>query len=135
MEVHPGSPAEKAGFKVGDVVLRFNGKDIIRSSGLPPLVGVSPVGKKVKVEILRKGKTRVLRVKLGELPEDDMKVAEAKKPNTTDEGRLNVQVRDLTSEQRAKLDIKAGGVLVNKINASVLFVTRFFISRITSDSV
>ncbi len=115
-KVMPDSPAEKAGFKVGDVVLRFNGKDIIRSSGLPPLVGVSPVGKKVKVEILRKGKTKVLRVKLGELPEDDTKVAEVK-PHTADESRLNVVVTDLTNEQRTKLEIKAGGVLVNKINA------------------
>lgn len=115
-KVMADSPAEKAGFKVGDVVLRFNGKDIIRSSGLPPLVGISPVGKKVKVEILRKGKTKVLRVKLGELPEDDTKVAEVK-PHTADESRLNVVVTDLTNEQRSKLEIKAGGVLVNKIKA------------------
>ena len=116
-KVMPDSPAEKAGFKVGDVVLRFNGKDIIRSSGLPPLVGISPVGKKVKVEILRKGKTKVLRVKLGELPEDDTKVAEMKKPHAADESRLNVVVIDLTVEQRAKLEIKDGGVLVNSVKA------------------
>ncbi len=115
-KVMPDSPAEKAGFKVGDVVVRFNGKDIIRSSGLPPLVGVTPVGKKVKVEILRKGKTKVLRVKLGELPEDDVKVAKAKQ-ETADESRLNVLVTDLTTEQRTKLEIKEGGVLVNRIKA------------------
>ena len=115
-KVMPDSPAEKAGFKVGDVVVRFNGKEIIRSSGLPPLVGVSPVGKKVKVEILRKGKTKVLRVKLGELPEDDTKVANSGHP-TTDDSRLNLLVMDLTDEQRTKLEIKEGGVLVSRIKA------------------
>ena len=69
-----------------------------------------------QVEILRKGKTKVLRVKLGELPEDDVKVAEAKK-HTADESRLGVLVSDLTAEQRTKLDMKEGGVLVNKIKA------------------
>jgi len=116
-KVMEDSPAEKAGFHVGDVILRFNGEKIIRSSGLPPLVGVSPVGKKVKVEILRKGQKKVLRVKLGELPEDDTTVAEAKKPDMSDDSRLNVVVADLTAEQQRKLEIKSGGVLVSKIMA------------------
>ncbi|MCK4587449.1 MAG: DegQ family serine endoprotease [Gammaproteobacteria bacterium] len=115
-KVIPDSPAEKAGFKVGDVVVRFNGKDIIRSSGLPPLVGVSPIGKKVKVEILRKGKTKVLKVKLGELPEDDVKVAGSSHPNA-EESRLNVLVIDLTETQRKNSGIKEGGVLVTRIKA------------------
>lgn len=115
-KVMPDSPAEKAGFKVGDVVVRFNGENIVRSSDLPPMVGVSPIGEKVKVEILRKGKSRVLRVKLGELPEEDIKVAEAS-TRTEDDSRLGVLVNDLTSEQRTKLEIKDGGVLVTRIKA------------------
>ncbi|WP_455216932.1 DegQ family serine endoprotease [Kaarinaea lacus] len=115
-KVMPDSPAEKAGFKVGDVVIRFNGVDIQRSANLPPLVGVSPVGKNVKVEILRKGKTEVLRVKLGELPEEDEEVA-TKAPRTADDTRLNILVTDLTEEQRGRLDIKEGGVLVSRVQA------------------
>jgi serine protease Do len=115
-KVMPDSPAEKAGFKAGDVVIQFNGTEIARSSDLPPLVGVSPVGKKVKVEILRKGKTKVLRVELGELPEDDLQVA-GNTPHHTDEGRLNIVVSDLTGEQKSKLEIKEGGVIVNKVQA------------------
>lgn len=115
-KVMPESPAEKAGFKVGDVVTSFNGVEISRSSSLPPLVGVSPVGKKVRVEILRNGKTKVLKVELGELPEDDVEVA-SQGPKSTDDSRLNILVTDLTEEQRTKLDIKEGGVLVNKVQA------------------
>jgi serine protease Do len=109
------SPAEKAGLEVGDVITRFNGEPVVRSSNLPPLVGISPVGKKVRVEILRKGKTKILKVKLGELPEDDVQVAG--EPRTANETRLSITVMDLTAEQRKKLEIKDGGVIVQKIQA------------------
>ncbi|HEC18097.1 MAG TPA: DegQ family serine endoprotease [Gammaproteobacteria bacterium] len=109
------SPAEKAGFEVGDVVLSFNGKAIIHSSDLPPLVGITPVGKKVRVKILRKGKTKIIKVKLGELPEEDLQVAGD--PHTASETRLNITVMDLTDSQREKLEIKEGGVIVQKIKA------------------
>lgn len=115
-KVLPDSPAEKAGFEVGDVVIRFDGKDVIRSSNLPPLVGISPVGENVKVEILRKGNKKVLRVELGELPEDDMKVAGGSQ-HSASESRLKIMVADLTTEQREKLEIKAGGVLVRQVQA------------------
>jgi len=112
-KVMEGSPAEKAGFKVGDVVTRFNGKPVIRSSNLPPLVGISPVGKEVKVEILRKGKVKILKVELGELPDDDQQIAS--NPHTANETRLNVTVVDLTPEQRTQLEIKEGGVIVQQV--------------------
>ncbi len=115
-KVLPDSPAEKAGFKVGDVVIRFDGKDVIRSANLPPLVGISPVGEKMKVEILRKGKKKILRVELGELPEEDVKIAGGS-PHLASENRLKVMVIGLTAEQREKLEIKEGGVLVKQIQA------------------
>jgi len=110
------SPAEKAGLEVGDVIIRFNGNSVVRSSNLPPLVGISPVGEKVSVDILRKGKVKTLKVKLGELPDDDG-IQVAGEPDTANEARLNVTVMDLTAEQRKKLEIKEGGVIVQKIQA------------------
>jgi len=109
------SPAEKAGLEVGDIITRFNGKPVVRSSNLPPLVGISPVGEKVKVEILRKGKVKDIKVTLGELPDEAIQVAG--EPSTTNETRLNITVMDLTAEQRKKLEIKDGGVIVQKIQA------------------
>lgn len=114
--VLPDSPAEAAGFKLGDIVTRFNGKEVARSSNLPPLVGVTPVGEKVKVEILREGKLKVLRVELGELPDEEIKVADSK-PRESNEGRLKLQVIDLTDEQRGALEIKRGGVIVSRVQA------------------
>ncbi len=115
-KVLPGSPAEKAGIEVGDIVTKFDGKDIDRSTNLPPLVGISPVGKKMEVQILRKGKVKELRVTLGELPEDDVKMAGGGAQSAT-EDRLKLEVVDLNDAQRDKLEIKQGGVLVRRVQA------------------
>ncbi|NOX76675.1 MAG: DegQ family serine endoprotease [Gammaproteobacteria bacterium] len=115
-KVLPGSPAEKAGIEVGDVVTKFDGKEIDHSTNLPPLVGISPVGKKMEVEILRKGKVKALLVKLGELPEDDMMAAGGGTQSAT-EDRLKLDVVDLNDAQRDKLEIKHGGVLVKRVQA------------------
>ncbi|MBN4079067.1 DegQ family serine endoprotease [Beggiatoa alba] len=109
------SPAKAAGLEVGDIVMRFNGTVVMRSSDLPPLVGISPVGDKVRVEILRKGKLKVLSVKLGELPENV--VVAGANSLSANEARLNVTVMDLTPEQREKLEIKGGGVIVKRVQA------------------
>jgi len=115
-KVLPNSPAEKYGFEVGDIVTKFNGRDIVRSSNLPPLVGLTPVGKNVDVEVLRKGKTKQLSIKIGELPDEDTKIAAApQKPERLADNKLNVVVADLTAEERKRLEIKENGVIVKEI--------------------
>src|SRR3546814_8166265 len=69
--VTPDSAAEKAGIKVGDVILDFNGAEILQSSDLPPMVGNTAPGTKVKLRLLRDGKQRELTAVLGEVPTDD----------------------------------------------------------------
>jgi serine protease Do len=114
-KVMPDSPAEKAGIQVGDVITKFNGEPIGLSSNLPPLVGISPVGENVKVEILRKGKSKNLFVKLGELPEEDLQLSSSK-PEISNDNPLAVVVMDLTEEQRKRADVKENGVLVTRVN-------------------
>jgi serine protease Do len=70
-EVIPDSPAENAGIKTGDIILSFNGEEIQDSSQLPPLVGSSAVKEGADLLILRNGKEKNLKVKIGELPEED----------------------------------------------------------------
>ena len=62
-----GGPAQKAGVKTGDVILKFNGIDIDTMKELPKVVAGTPVGKSVPLVILRNGKTITLNVVLGEL--------------------------------------------------------------------
>ncbi len=62
-----GGPAEKAGVKTGDVILKFNNIDIKNMKELPKVVAGTPVGESVPLVILRNGKKLILNVTLGEL--------------------------------------------------------------------
>ncbi len=73
--VLPDSPAERAGVQVGDIILSYNGHELVASSSLPPLVGASPVDRPSTLQVLRNGKERDLKVVIGELPEDEGKLA------------------------------------------------------------
>ena len=116
-KVLPNSPAEKHGFEVGDIVTKFNGHDIIHSSNLPPIVGLTPVGKSVSVEILRKGKVKTLDIKIGELPEEEQQIASSNDISESEDNRLSVVVADLSSQEREELDIKENGVIVTRIDS------------------
>ena len=69
--VTPGSPAAKAGIQDGDVILKFDGKDVTSMRGLPRLVAQTPIGKDVDVELLRKGQRMTLKVAVGRLAEEN----------------------------------------------------------------
>jgi len=66
-DVASGGPADQAGIQRGDVIVAFDGKKVDEMGDLPPMVAATPVGKKVKVGIIRKGKPRTLEVTLGVL--------------------------------------------------------------------
>ena len=108
------SPASKAGFKVGDVVVDFNGVSINRSSDLPIAVGSTKTGSKVKVKVIREGKSKTLNVVIEELPSED-ELADSKPDQPSKLNRIGATVSDLTEAQRSTLNIQTGGVYVQKI--------------------
>ncbi len=115
-QVLPGSPAEKAGIEVGDIIVKFNGETVSFSSDLPPLVGSTLVGSTVPVGIIRRSKSETIRVNISELPTDDEVIA--KGANTApdlDKNALNIRVKDLNAEQKQELNTGDQGVLVEKI--------------------
>lgn len=116
LKVLGDSPAKKAGFKIGDVVIGFNGKTINRSSDLPIAVGNTPVGKTVNVKVIREGKTIELKVKIAELPSEDKLASSESSDNAPAKAnRLGLVVEELSADVRHRLEIKHGGVIVKEV--------------------
>ena len=111
-KVLPESPALAAGVEVGDIIVEFNGKEVVNSSNLPPIVGSSKVGIKLPVVVIRNGKETTLYVKLGELPDDASVAQSTTHPGKKTTNRLGFSALDLTDKQKEELELD-GGVLVN----------------------
>ena len=105
--VEPGSPAEKAGLQPGDVILKFNGKDIATSSDLPPMVADVRPGDKASLSVWRKGKLLDITSSVMEAKEE---VAQAG-PKAAEPGRLGLAVRPLTAEERREAELASGLVV------------------------
>ncbi len=117
LKVIEDSPAEKAGFKIGDVIIKFGSKEIYRSSDLPLAVGTTEVGKKVKVKIIREGRTRILRVKVEELPNQDELAEVRGSTKKTQVNKLGLSVMDISREQREQYGMDKRGILVKNVSA------------------
>lgn len=114
--VLPDSPAEKAGIKVGDVIIEFNGKEISTSSTLPPMVGLAAIGKKHEMKLIRDGKTMTVSVMVGQLPDEDAAVKVSEQGGQAGKGgRLGLAVSDLNDEQRRRMNVEKGGVMVVEV--------------------
>jgi Trypsin-like serine proteases, typically periplasmic, contain C-terminal PDZ domain len=61
-KVIPDGPAEQGGIEVGDIIVKFNGKKVTFSSDLPPLVGSTSIGSTVRVDIIRRAKSKTIEV-------------------------------------------------------------------------
>ncbi|MBI3222318.1 MAG: DegQ family serine endoprotease [Nitrosomonadales bacterium] len=109
--VERNSPAEQAGIEPGDVILKFNGKDIQSSSELPPLVSALTPGSVAKLEIWRKGKSKLVSVNVAE-----MKVVADETRAEPGKGGMGLAVRPLTPQERKDADI-GEGVLVEDVAA------------------
>lgn len=118
--VEPGSPADKAGIEAGDVITRFDGKTIERSSDLPRMVGVTKPGTRATVTVLRRGTTREIPVVIGEFEPEKVASRKDEKDERSGKSSANVAqsfglvVADLTDAQRKELRVK-GGVRVENV--------------------
>jgi serine protease Do len=101
-QVIEDAPAAKAGVKAGDVIVQFNGQDIVDSSDLPPLVGRVGIGSKAKLKVLREGQTKMLDVVIEKLPDQEPKPAATSRKLNVD-NRIGVEVVDLDKAEYAKL--------------------------------
>jgi len=115
--VLPDSPAEKAGIKVGDIIVAFNGEEVMSSSALPPMVGSTRVGEKIETRIIREGKSITIDVEIGELPMDDeLKLSEkAGGSREVEIERLALVVSELADEQKEILENGKSGVYIESV--------------------
>jgi len=113
--VEPGSPAEKAGVKSGDVVLSVNGKEIDNISELPSAIAAIKPGTSAKLQVWRNGNRQDLSVVVAELTEQKVAAVAASEPGTATS--LGLTVRELAPEERAKLNTDGGLVVQNTSGA------------------
>ncbi len=114
-----GSPAAKAGLLPGDVIVRFNGHDVRRSTDLPWLAASAGVGTAAKVELIREGAPKAVQVKLTALPRKLGGHGRAPVQPTTEVfvGGLGMKVTTLTPALRRRFRLSASaGVLVIKVD-------------------
>ena len=106
-----GSPAEKAGIKVGDVIIEYDGKPIRHSSELPILVARTDVGKSVPLKVFR-GKDEVqLSVTVEELKEDEVVASSSKKSD------FGLTVQRLPAEMARNLGLEeTQGVVITAVD-------------------
>ncbi|MCG6939780.1 MAG: DegQ family serine endoprotease [Thiohalocapsa sp.] len=114
-QVLPDSPASAAGLRAGDIVLAFNGKEVTTSGNLPPLVGAAKVGDEAMLTVLRDRETIELPVLLSELPEDDAIVVSPGQVEQATADRLGLVVEDLGPDERERLGMDKGGVMVESV--------------------
>ena len=125
--VTPDSPAAKGGIEAGDVILKFDGKDVTTMRGLPKLVAQAPIGKSVDVEVLRQGQKKTLQVAVGTLPDEEGEgggSVDLNKPNQepapTASTVLGLSLVPLTGDLKTRFgfDAKVDGVVVTEIDPS-----------------
>ena len=120
--VESGSPAERGGVEVGDIITRFDGRSIERSSDLPRLVGGTRPGTQVAMQVWRKGNTRDLTLTVAELePDRSARAAgrgsQGENPERAAANLLGLSVSDIPDERRQQLRIKQG-VLVDSADGA-----------------
>ncbi|MFM2254343.1 MAG: hypothetical protein RJB68_2680 [Pseudomonadota bacterium] len=145
--VESGSPAEKAGVEAGDIITRFDGKVIEKSSDLPRIVGGTKPGTKSTLTVFRRGGSKELQVVIAEI-EADKPVAKApakeERPAAsiasqvyglavtalTDAQKKEAGVRggvriDAATEAAARAGLREGDVILQVANVEVLTVKEF----------
>jgi serine protease Do len=116
-----GGPAEKAGVKTGDVILKFNNIAIENMKELPKVVAGTPVGKSVPLVILRNGKELTLNVTLGELElaekENLIGKTSSKNAIAKEYDKLGFVVEELNSKNKLKFKLNdiVKGVIITSV--------------------
>ena len=120
-------PAKPAGIEPGDVVVKFDGRDVREMHDLPRIVADTPVGKEVDVVVIRKGKEETHRVKIGRLEDGEKAAAanadkdSAQPPKSAVQKTLGLELSSLSDDLRKKYKVRDNvkGVIITAVDPSV----------------
>lgn len=119
-QVTPGGPAEKAGIKAGDIILKYQGQDITQGNMLPALVAETPVGTRAQLVLFRDGKELPIEVLIGELPEEHTAAGGGQSSNSPEDD-LGFTIQVLTPELAQSLGLEEhSGLLVSDVRPGSL---------------
>jgi serine protease Do len=114
--VEPGAPADKAGVEAGDIITKFDGKAVEKSTDLPRMIGATKPGTKSTLTVFRRGSSKELGVTIAEIEADKplgKAAGKTVKPKTSSAAQsLGLVISELTDAQKKELNLK-GGVAVD----------------------
>lgn len=120
--VAPGSPAERAGVRRGDIILRFDDQEIGDAGELPWLASTAGVGRNVRLQIWRDGARRDVTAALEAMPQTggaaQAPVPAAPPPPAREGGGVGLHLRDVPANVRAQIGIESGGAMVERVDPS-----------------
>ena len=117
--VSPGSPAEAAGLKRGDVIVALNDQPVVDSNALRNQVASTAPGSNVSLTLLRDGRDTKVQLKLAELPARGPEGgAEGSFPGEADSGRFGLTLEPLTPDLASRLGLGANeqGLVVSRVD-------------------
>ncbi len=119
--IEPDGAADEAGIQVGDIILEFNGEPINLYSELPPLVGATPPGSKVKIKVFRDGKIKTLNAEIRQL---DSNAVAGRTGGGDEHERANVlglAVESISEDRRERLGNPDGGVVITEVQSDAAY--------------
>ena len=118
--VQKGGPAEVAGLKAKDVIIKFDDKVVSASSDLPRIVGSTKPGSRVSIQIWRNGSTKELMVLVDEFPSDEKISSRGSKQGKTPDtsNRIGLALRELSSHEKKQIEVN-NGLLVEDMRPGI----------------
>lgn len=117
------SPADKAGVKTGDIILKFNNEEVLDATQLPAMVGSLKPDEKVDIELFRGSKKMSLALIIGRLQPDKVKKVAGYNLDTDvakeskEYNKLGFLARDLNADERKEYNVAKGGAVISSLES------------------